>query len=64
MTVFRAATLRTFFFAFHAGGKELNEFGLGLRLGLVTTFFLIYSLGGHSCNTDPNPNPNPNPNSF
>ena len=25
MTVFRAATLRTFFFAFHAGAKELNE---------------------------------------
>ena len=24
MTVFRAATLRTFFFAFHAGAKELN----------------------------------------
>ena len=23
MTVFRAATLRTFFFAFHAGAKEL-----------------------------------------
>ena len=27
MTVFRAATLRTFFFAFHAGAKELNVFG-------------------------------------
>ena len=26
MTVFRAATLRTFFFAFHAGAKELIEF--------------------------------------
>ena len=25
MTVFRAATLRTFFFAFHAGAKELIE---------------------------------------
>ena len=25
MTVFRAATLRTFFFAFHAGAKELKE---------------------------------------
>ena len=25
MTVFRAATLRTFFFAFHAGAKELND---------------------------------------
>ena len=24
MTVFRAATLRIFFFAFHAGAKELN----------------------------------------
>ena len=24
MTVFHAATLRTFFFAFHAGAKELN----------------------------------------
>ena len=24
MTVFRAATLRTFFFAFHAGAKELS----------------------------------------
>ena len=24
MTVFRAATLRTFFFAFHAGAKELK----------------------------------------
>ena len=24
MTVFRAATLRTLFFAFHAGAKELN----------------------------------------
>ena len=24
MTVFRAATLRTFFFAIHAGVKELN----------------------------------------
>ena len=24
MTVFRAATLRTFFFAFHAGAKELT----------------------------------------
>ena len=24
MTVFRAATLRTFFFVFHAGAKELN----------------------------------------
>ena len=24
MTVFRAATLRTFFFAFHAGAKKLN----------------------------------------
>ena len=24
MTVFRAATLRTFFFAFHAGAKELR----------------------------------------
>ena len=27
MTVFRAATLRTFFFAFHAGAKELNHTG-------------------------------------
>ena len=26
MTVFRAATLRTFFFAFHSGAKELKEF--------------------------------------
>ena len=26
MTVFRAATLRTFFFAFHAGAKELKFF--------------------------------------
>ena len=25
MTVFRAATLRTFFFAFHAGAKELID---------------------------------------
>ena len=25
MTVFRAATLRTFFFAFHAGAKELKS---------------------------------------
>ena len=25
MTVFRAATLRTFFFAFHAGAKELKK---------------------------------------
>ena len=25
MTVFRAATLRTFFFAFHAGAKELMQ---------------------------------------
>ena len=25
MTVFRAATLRTFFFAFHAGAKELSQ---------------------------------------
>ena len=25
MTVFRAATLRTFFFAFHAGAKELKR---------------------------------------
>ena len=25
MTVFRAATLRTFCFAFHAGAKELND---------------------------------------
>ena len=25
MTVFRAATLRTFFFAFHAGAKELTN---------------------------------------
>ena len=25
MTVFRAATLRTFFFAFHAGAKELTS---------------------------------------
>ena len=25
MTVFRAATLRTFFFAFHAGAKELRD---------------------------------------
>ena len=25
MTVFRAATLRTFFFVFHAGAKELNH---------------------------------------
>ena len=24
MTVFRAATLQTFFFAFHVGAKELN----------------------------------------
>ena len=28
MTVFRAATLRTFFFAFHAGAKELNPAGI------------------------------------
>ena len=47
---------------FFSPGIKLNEFGLGL--GLVTTFFLIYSLGDHSCNTNPNPNPNPNPNSF
>ena len=26
MTVFRAATLRTFFFAIHAGAKELTQF--------------------------------------
>ena len=25
MTVFRAATLRTFFFAFHAGAKEFKD---------------------------------------
>ena len=25
MTVFRAATLRTFFFAFHVGAKEVND---------------------------------------
>ena len=38
MTVFRAATLRTFFFAFHAGAKELKmgRFTLeqGRRLGM------------------------------
>ena len=28
MTVFRAATLRTFFFAFHAGSKELRDFNI------------------------------------
>ena len=43
---------------FFSPGIKLNEFGLGLGLGLVTTFFKIYSLGGHSCNTNPNPNPN------
>ena len=31
MTVFRAATLRTFFFAFHAGAKELKAFSGDLR---------------------------------
>ena len=35
MTVFRTATLRTFFFAIHAGAKELNNF-LGYRLGCWT----------------------------
>ena len=30
MTVFRAATLRTFFFAFHAGAKELSRARLNL----------------------------------
>ena len=47
MTVFRAATLRTFFFAFHAGAKELKVYSyymsllscpnnnLGLMLGFM-----------------------------
>ena len=36
MTVFRAATLGTFFFAFHAGAKELSSFAL--KTGPSTLF--------------------------
>ena len=32
MTVFRAATLQTFFFAFHAGAKELKSHRAGWRI--------------------------------
>ena len=37
MTVFRAATLRTFFFAFHAGAKELNFHQTATNLNHVVT---------------------------
>ena len=40
MTVFRAATLRTFFFAFHAGAKELMGDKVILSIA-VTTFLHI-----------------------
>ena len=36
MTVFRAATLRTFFFAFHTGAKELKGNELCVRVRCMT----------------------------
>ena len=40
MTVFRAATLRTFFFAFHAGAKELIQRSISVRQADVEIFVL------------------------
>ena len=41
MTVFRAATLRTFFFTFHAGAKELTQSAF-LKLSLLTAISLLH----------------------
>ena len=52
MTVFRAATLRTFFFAFRAGAKEskaflfynkVENFFVGDIVLLVIEFFAVFS---------------------
>ena len=38
MTVFRTATLRTFFFAIFTGAKELILQGFALKLGILFHF--------------------------
>ena len=44
MTVFRTATLRTFFFAIHAGAKELNLNWLSSLANNKLTKFYSFSL--------------------
>ena len=55
MTVFRAATLRTFFFAFHAGAKELMESDPNLALELfMNDYYKVFD----ACFPLTNPRPN------
>ena len=47
MTVFRAATLRTFFFAIHAGAKELTSVSKWQTHNL--SFYLLETLNAWNC---------------
>ena len=47
MTVFRAATLRTFFFAFHARAKELNVI---IAIFLAVTLWRVDGAAALKCN--------------